>query len=366
MRTPRLPRRSSCSPSPRSWLGACGGSSDDDGDASSEGTSTSCSRRPSRATSRWTLARSRWPSRWRPRARAPMSCRARSSARSTGRSTRPTRSRCRSSRSRPAFEGAGQSLSAGATSTGDKGFVSFQGTDYVVADQVFQQFKAQYEQARAQTEGQRDQAQSLATLGLDPRKWLTDPQNAGEAQVGDTDTIKITAGIDVNKLLDDANSALAAACRDRRGAGPGHPGEADRQAEAAGGRGDQGPEDRDLHGQGRQDHAPHGAVARPRGRRAPPARSPSTSRSPASTSRRTSPSRRTRSRSTSCSGSSARSAPWAAPAAAGSGSGSGSGSGGANGGGGAGAGDFEAYSECLTKAGDDVQKARDCADLLAP
>ena len=37
-------------------------------------------------------------------------------------------------------QGAGQSLAAGATSTGDKGYVSFQGTDYVVADQVFQQF----------------------------------------------------------------------------------------------------------------------------------------------------------------------------------------------------------------------------------
>ena len=109
-----------------------------------------------------------------------------------------------------AFDGAGQSLAAGATSTGDKAYVSFQGTDYEVADQVFQQFKTQYEQARQQAEGQ-EQGQSLATLGLDPRKWLTDPQTAGEAQVGDTDTIKITAGIDVNKLLDDANTALEAA-----------------------------------------------------------------------------------------------------------------------------------------------------------
>jgi len=41
-------------------------------------------------------------------------------------------------------------------------------------------------------------------------------------------------------------------------------------------------------------------------------------------------------------------------------------SGAGEGGGAAGAGGGEAYSECLTKAGDDVQKARDCADLLAP
>ena len=110
---------------------------------------------------------------------------------------------------------------------------------------------------RASRRGQ-NQGQSLATLGLDPRKWLIDPQNAGEAQVGDTDTIKITAGIDVNKLLEDANSALAAASA--LGAPrPADPREADRGAEAAGRRRDQGPEDRDLHRQGRQDPAAPGA-----------------------------------------------------------------------------------------------------------
>jgi hypothetical protein len=110
-----------------------------------------------------------------------------------------------------AVDSAQQDLEAGATSTGDKGFVSFQGTEYVVSDLVFQQFRTQYEQARKQAESQQEQGQSLATLGLDPRKWLVDPQNAGEAEVGDTETIKITAGIDVAKLLDDANKALQAA-----------------------------------------------------------------------------------------------------------------------------------------------------------
>jgi hypothetical protein len=104
-----------------------------------------------------------------------------------------------------AIEGAGQSIKAGATSTGDKGFLSFQGTDYVVDDQVFQQFKAGYEEAQKQ--GSEEQ-QSFASLGMDPRKWLTDPKNEGEAKVGDDDTIKITGGVDVGKLLDDVNKAL--------------------------------------------------------------------------------------------------------------------------------------------------------------
>jgi hypothetical protein len=107
-----------------------------------------------------------------------------------------------------AFEGAGQSIKAGATSTGDKGYLSFQGTDYVVEDRVFDQFKAGFEQAQKQGS---DQKQSFASLGMDPRNWLTDPQNAGDSKVGDDDTIKITGGIDVAKLLDDVNNALSKA-----------------------------------------------------------------------------------------------------------------------------------------------------------
>jgi hypothetical protein len=103
------------------------------------------------------------------------------------------------------FEGGGQTFNAGATSTGEKGYLSFQGTDYVVDDQIFEQFKAGFEEAQKQGS---DQQQSFASLGMDPRKWLTDPQNEGDAKVGDEDTIKITGGIDVSALLDDVNNAL--------------------------------------------------------------------------------------------------------------------------------------------------------------
>ena len=107
-----------------------------------------------------------------------------------------------------AFEGAGQSITAGATSTGEKGFLSFQGSNYVVDDQVFKQFKAGFEEAQKQGSGEN---QSFASLGMDPRKWLTDPKNEGDAKVGDDDTIKITGGIDVALLLDDVNNALSKA-----------------------------------------------------------------------------------------------------------------------------------------------------------
>ena len=105
-----------------------------------------------------------------------------------------------------AFEGAGQNIKAGLTSTGDKGFVNFNGTDYVVSDQVFKQFKAGFEQA--QKNGTSKQKQSLSSLGLDPRQWLTNPKNEGETKVGGDDAIKITGGVDVDKLLEDVNQAL--------------------------------------------------------------------------------------------------------------------------------------------------------------
>ena len=92
------------------------------------------------------------------------------------------------------------------TSTGDKAFVAFQGADYALSDNRFNQFKTAYEQAPKKS--QDGQGTSFATLGIDPRKWLTDLRNAGQAKVGDADTIKITGGVDVAALLDDVNAAL--------------------------------------------------------------------------------------------------------------------------------------------------------------
>jgi hypothetical protein len=104
------------------------------------------------------------------------------------------------------LEGGGQSLSGGVTATEDAAYVSFGGDTYEVAGPVFEQFKAGYEQSAKEASGEK--GQSLASLGIDPRRWLTNAQNEGEAKVGDTDTIKITGDVDVPKLLDDVNAAL--------------------------------------------------------------------------------------------------------------------------------------------------------------
>jgi hypothetical protein len=105
-----------------------------------------------------------------------------------------------------AFEGRGQSVKAGATSTGDEGFVNFQGQDYAIPTPLFRQFQAGFEEAQAR--GSARPGQSLATLGIDPRRWLTNARNAGEATVGDAETIRITGDVDVARLLDDLAGAL--------------------------------------------------------------------------------------------------------------------------------------------------------------
>ncbi|MDX6697994.1 MAG: hypothetical protein QOE65_1391 [Solirubrobacteraceae bacterium] len=109
-----------------------------------------------------------------------------------------------------ALAASGQSFKAGAVSTGDAGFLKFQGQAYSVPDKVFKQFKDGYVRSRAQREGSSGN-QSFASLGINPQSWLKDPKNEGEDDVGGAKTIHISSGVDVSKLLDDVNQILSKA-----------------------------------------------------------------------------------------------------------------------------------------------------------
>jgi predicted small secreted protein len=104
------------------------------------------------------------------------------------------------------LDAGGQSFAAGATWTGEKAFIAFQGVQYAVPDDVAHQFVAGYEQATRSRQG--SAGLNLATLGIDPTKWLEDARNEGDAKVGDADTIKITGRANVAKVLDDVNRIL--------------------------------------------------------------------------------------------------------------------------------------------------------------
>jgi hypothetical protein len=106
------------------------------------------------------------------------------------------------------FSGAGQNIKAGAASTGDKGFISFNGQDYAVSDAVFKQFSQGYTQAQSQNQ---KSGGTLKDLGISPQDWLKDPKVEGDSSVGGTDTVKVTGAIDVPAMLNDINTLLSKA-----------------------------------------------------------------------------------------------------------------------------------------------------------
>jgi hypothetical protein len=95
---------------------------------------------------------------------------------------------------------------AGAVSTGDRGFVKLQGNSYTVSEQVFAGFRRGFEQASPR-EGSR-QNPTFSSLGINPRNWLRDAKNEGEEEVGGTETIHVTAKVDVGRMLDDVSKLL--------------------------------------------------------------------------------------------------------------------------------------------------------------
>jgi hypothetical protein len=109
------------------------------------------------------------------------------------------------------FAGTGQNLSAGLISTGDKGYLTFQGKPYAVPDAQFASFRQSYLQARANS--QKKGTSTLASLGVDPSRWLINPRKAGTQDVGGAQAIHITSGIDVARFMDDVNTLLSKANR---------------------------------------------------------------------------------------------------------------------------------------------------------
>jgi hypothetical protein len=95
---------------------------------------------------------------------------------------------------------------AGAVSTGQQGFVKLQGNAYSVSEQIFAAFRRGFEQASPR-EGS-GQNPTFASLGVNPRNWLSDAQNEGTEEVGGTETIHVKAKVNVGRMLDDVSKLL--------------------------------------------------------------------------------------------------------------------------------------------------------------
>jgi hypothetical protein len=101
-------------------------------------------------------------------------------------------------------EGAGQTVSTGRLSTGDRTYVKFEDTFYELPrDEV----------GRANREIRRDRSSrsALRGLGLDPRPWLIGARMRGGARVGGADTDHISGNLNTRAVLADLNRFVARA-----------------------------------------------------------------------------------------------------------------------------------------------------------
>jgi hypothetical protein len=96
--------------------------------------------------------------------------------------------------------GGGQTVTSGVLTTGDRVFLKFQ-------DVYYEQPAAQVRETnRAIAKSSRKGGQPLSELGLDPRSWLAEAEDEGDAEVAGVDTNHVSGTLDVESLMRNLNS----------------------------------------------------------------------------------------------------------------------------------------------------------------
>jgi hypothetical protein len=93
--------------------------------------------------------------------------------------------------------GGGQSFSTGFVSTGKEAFVEVNGRAYQFPQS---EFDRAFRSAGSQS---KDTAALFRSLGVDPTRWLVQPTKQGTVNVDGVPTTHVTAGVAVNRMLDD-------------------------------------------------------------------------------------------------------------------------------------------------------------------
>lgn len=101
-----------------------------------------------------------------------------------------------------------QSFNANLTSTGDRAFVGFQGTDYEVSPQTVAALNQQIAAGQDQ-----DNGRNLSDFGVSAREWIVDASDEGDEDVAGVDTTHVSGKLDVTKVLDDLNTIVQEASK---------------------------------------------------------------------------------------------------------------------------------------------------------
>jgi hypothetical protein len=100
-------------------------------------------------------------------------------------------------------DGGGQTISSGVLTTGDRVFLKFQ-------DVYYEQPPAQVRRTNeAIRRGSRGAGQPLSELGLDPRSWLAEAEDKGDADVAGVKTRHVSGTLDVGDLMRNVNQFVS-------------------------------------------------------------------------------------------------------------------------------------------------------------
>ena len=95
-------------------------------------------------------------------------------------------------------DGAGQTVTTGFLSTGDRAFVKFQ-------DVYYEQPEAEVRRANRAIAKNSKRESSLRALGLDPRSWLSEAKEEGEEEVAGVEVRHVSGRLDVEALMRNLN-----------------------------------------------------------------------------------------------------------------------------------------------------------------
>jgi len=110
--------------------------------------------------------------------------------------------------------GGRQPLTIGAVFAQGGGYLSIEGQAFDLGKDTYDAFKKGYEKAKQESAASSSapaNTSSLAALGVEPIRWLSDPKQVGEEDVAGTPAVHLASGVDVPKLLADVSTLLGKA-----------------------------------------------------------------------------------------------------------------------------------------------------------
>ncbi|HWI71725.1 MAG TPA: hypothetical protein VNT55_07200, partial [Baekduia sp.] len=103
-------------------------------------------------------------------------------------------------------------ITIGAVFAQGGGYLTIEGQAFDLGSDLYKTFKTGYEKAKKDSaSAAKNDDSTLSALGIAPIRWLKDPKNVGDEDIGGTQTKHITAGVDVTKLLQDVSTLLGKA-----------------------------------------------------------------------------------------------------------------------------------------------------------